>query len=319
MSGDTTVFVPRETRWPAFFAATISRPWKQLGSKTNLMIVSRSGPSATWRLAESIDLFSPSGPVILSAPAVDADGYDVIDQPALTPPARWLGDLAAYYGSWKDTGRAPGNDLFSTGQMTTGKGRELTTNHQGTVLDDGGVTVTYRFAAPSLASQWVFGARGAPISCGSVLEYATYRPVAGLLHQSADRQGWGATIAPGSCSSIVTTFDYPVCVFEDFQSGASLGVIGDPDVVSANVGYPPSRVAGTVTIEGAGADDASEITRSPIRPPVARASADSCRPVGGRNLSDGRSATFLPLAAAGPRNDSTTPAVAGSRRSSGRR
>lgn len=228
-----TVFVPRQTTWPAYFAAEVScQPGASPGMATDLLLVTRASPEATWKLALEIGNDDSQLSQTLPPPQTDPEGYDLATAPAPKgPTSSWLGELAQYYYSWREDGSAPTGSPFAPGALTTEMGPELKPHPEGALVDGGDIRGTYRFTAED---QWLVGFGGWPVVCGDVYESMTDTALSGTLYQAQNRYQWGADVPPGTYKRVVTVEDVEVCIFPE---ASALGVYGDPITVVGDSGY----------------------------------------------------------------------------------
>jgi hypothetical protein len=166
-------------------------------------------------------------------PQTDPEGFDLATSPPAPkgPTSNWLGELAQYYLSWKEEGTQPTGSPFAPGALTTEMGPQLKAHREGALVDGGDIRGTYRFTPED---QWLVGFGGWPVVCGDVYETVTDTALSGTLFQAQNRNQWGADVAPGTYTSVVTVYDVEVCIFPD---ASALGVYGDPITVIGETGY----------------------------------------------------------------------------------
>ncbi len=228
-----TVFVPRQSAWPEYFAAEVAcQPGAGPGKATDLLLATRTSPETTWHLAFEIGNDNRQVTQTLPPPETDPEGFDLATTPAPKgPTSDWLGDLAQYYASWKDVGASPAGSPFAPGALTTEMGPALTAHPQGALVDGGDIRGTYRFTPED---QWLVGFGGWPVVCGDVYETVTDSALSGTLFQAQSRSQWGADVPPGTYQSVVSVYDVEACIFPD---ASVLGVYGDPITVIGETGY----------------------------------------------------------------------------------
>jgi hypothetical protein len=223
-----TVFVPRQTTWPAYFGFSVSAvPLTRIGAATAFLVATRAGPTDSWKIAFVIGGSGSQPNFVIPPPNADAQGYDAVPTALGQPAGTWFGQLTNYYATWKDTGKAPSPAAFAPGVLTTQQGQQMASRPQGYVSDDGVASSTYRYSGPSSAHQWSIGIAGVPMVCGDISESVTYLPREGGLLHPADRYGWGPQVAPGDYQSVVIGYDFSVCVFPSYSGPYPLGVIGN--------------------------------------------------------------------------------------------
>lgn len=231
------VFVPPPSMYTNYFAAAISAsPSTNAAAVTDLLVMTRTRAGSRWRISwvtggqEFRDsMFVPQP---LSVPA----GYDAFDWLGNDMNA-WLGDLAAYYTSWKNTGHPPVPDAFTSGYLTDEKGEELTARHQNSLTLDGSARQTFTFKAPPDSDQWLLGYGGVGTMCGNITEVVTDHAVSGGLVQDPNRLNWGPGVPPGIYRSIATTFVYSVCVYNDLGDLNAFHVFGNENGVAGEQGF----------------------------------------------------------------------------------
>jgi hypothetical protein len=232
-----TVYVPRQTTWPAYFGASISVvPPTTAGAATAFIIVTRSGLDEPWKLAFSIGDANRADAISVPPPTLDADGYGVVTAAPMTPTAQWFSELTSYYRSWKDGGVAPDSSILASGPLTTVVGAQLAQHPQGYSGDGGRIFGHYQFQSPDSDQQWLLGLEGIPMVCGTVREMVANIPAQGTLVQTRDRYGWGPDVAPGTYPFITTDYDSPVCIYQQVAGYPGLAAFGTPGYQVASVG-----------------------------------------------------------------------------------
>jgi hypothetical protein len=214
---NVTVFLPRQSRYPVFFMAEVlaapTGRTEPAGNVTAVMFVTRASAAQPWRIASQLfdDAYAPST-LALPPPMVDQNGYD-LPAPAAEANAAltWPALLAAYYLHLKDYGVPAAQSRFAPGTLTTGT--DLAANRQGSV--SGGVVKHFSFAAAPLGGPWVFEENGAIEVCADINEYETFtwaRPHTVFEQIDGIKPNWGPDLNSGLYSSIVTTWERPVCI-----------------------------------------------------------------------------------------------------------
>jgi hypothetical protein len=241
-ANSVTVFVPRQDSWPIYFGAGISAvPPPSLGQTTDFLIFTKDSPASTWRISFVIGDAATSDDLTLPPPAVDGQGYDTVTAVSGSSPTTWLGSLANYYRSWKDTGAAPSNSAFVSNSLTSGQGQQMAEHPQGYIGDDGEVVNHYEFTAPPSSEQWLIGIGGNPMVCGTDHETVLNTPHGnGRLYQTPNRQNWGPEVAPGFHAAISLDWGYPVCIYSGYNGPQMLGALGDLGTIFSQSGTPPS-------------------------------------------------------------------------------
>jgi hypothetical protein len=225
---DLNVFIPQATRYPRWFAATVrSSRSGPPNAATDLMVLTKSTGMSPWRIAFITGSLDATNTLVVPPPYPSPSGYDVISYIGNPAPSTWLGDLASYYATWKDTGHAPRPNRFDPGSMTDQKGLELTQNRQDST--DGYARQTFAFVPPSSSQQWMVGFGEIALMCGNITEISTDTALGVGLNQNASRYNWGPEIAPGRYRSISENWVYPVCVYSDSAHRGKFHVFGNLD------------------------------------------------------------------------------------------
>ncbi len=225
--------VPLQQAYPLYFLAEIRtteyvdtasglsahEPWIEL------QILVKQTAHAPWQLRFDTGYNSGNAsPPTLFTFNVTPDGYNPTPtQPTPVPVARFLPLLAAYWQSFKDRGRAPVPSSFVDDGYTSGVGKQFAEHRTGSVY--AGHRDTFRFGVDPKVGSWQFAVGGGfPFVCGAVRDVATFKPVGGLLNQSADESNYGIPLRPGRYRSIVTTADHLTCVY---ARGQALDAVGN--------------------------------------------------------------------------------------------
>ncbi|HWJ30956.1 MAG TPA: hypothetical protein VNR59_01335, partial [Gaiellaceae bacterium] len=232
--------VPLEQGYPLYFLSEIRttqyvntasgltslEPWIEL------QILVKQTEQASWRLRFDTGYNSGgNSPPTLFTFDFTPDGYNPAPtEPTPVPVGRFLPLLAAYWQSFKDKGRAPVPTPFVDDGYTSGVGKQFAEHRTGSVY--AGHRDTFRFGADSQVGPWQFAVGGGfPFVCGAVRDIATFKPVGGLLDQSADESNYGIPLRPGRYRRIVTTADHLTCVF---ARGQALDAVGN-DIYTPSV------------------------------------------------------------------------------------
>lgn len=224
--------VPLQTEYPLYFLSEIltmrdidaanGLPVKQ--AWTELQILTKGSEQAPWRLAfdSGYNLANGATPSMLpfDLAAIGPTGQPGPRElynppPKQTPPAppeQFLPLLAAYWQSFRNTGRAPTATLFVSDGYTSGVGKQFAQRRQGSIY--AGHRDTFRFSAAPALGTWQFSAVGGyPLLCGTIRDLETSVPVKGLLVQNADESNYGVPLRTGEYRRIVTTGDHETCVY----------------------------------------------------------------------------------------------------------
>jgi hypothetical protein len=225
--------VPLQQAYPLYFLSevrtteyvdtasglTAVEPWVEL------QVLVKQAADAHWQLRFDTGYNSANGsPPTLFTFNVTPDGYNPAPtQPTPVPVQRFLPLLAAYWQSFKDKGRAPVPTSFVDDGYTNGVGKQFAEHRTGTVY--AGHRDTFRFGVDPRVGSWEFAVGGGfPFVCGAVRDVATFKPVGGLLFQSADESNYGIPLRPGEYRTIVTTADHLTCVY---ARGQALDAVGN--------------------------------------------------------------------------------------------
>ena len=252
--------VPLQQGYPLYFLAEIrtteyvnaanglvaQEPWIEL------QILTKASAQASWMLSFDTGYNDANGgtPSLLpfdlaaagpSAPAGGQEAYNVTVQRAPPVPAnRFLTLLAAYWQSYKDTGHAPAQSAFISDGYTSGVGKQLARNRQGSVY--AGHRDTFRFAHDAAAGTWEFSAGGGyPLLCGAVRDLATFTPLKGFLYQNLDESNYGVPLPSGYYRRITTTAEHETCVY---VAQGGLDAVGNTIYTSRVTGAFAKRAPG---------------------------------------------------------------------------
>ena len=225
--------VPLQQAYPLYFLSEVRtteyvdtagglmdlEPWVEL------QVLVKQTAKAPWQLRFDTGYNSgDKSPPTLLFFNVTPDGYNPApSQPTPAPVQRFLPLLAAYWQSFKDKGRAPAPSLFVDDGYTSGVGKQFAEHRTGTVY--AGHRDTFRFGVDPRVGSWEFAVGGGfPLVCGAVRDVATFKPVGGLLFQSADESNYGIPLHPGEYRTITTTADHLTCVY---ARGQTLDAVGN--------------------------------------------------------------------------------------------
>jgi len=228
---DMSVFVPRQTSYPASFMAEVATTNAGTPSIENVVVV-RNSAADSWRLAVENVVTFPSGQLHLDAPVADAGGYDAAPTASPAASATLFRQLATYWQSWKNTGAAPSPSPFDSGAFTTGKGAELAAHPQDQ-LQDNGLFGHYDYAYDTGDAVYTFAVNGGwSVSCSAVRHTTLFTPRSGdLAVQDPARHNWGPTLAPGSYDALTERHVEQSCIFVPTNGSALPFVAGDTNAV----------------------------------------------------------------------------------------
>lgn len=226
--------VPLQQAYPLYFLSEIITQYKVASQSTpqygmELQIITKANPSAPWQLSlatgyDEVDGSQPSPLGMNAVPVAPAPpshiSYSYNPPPNSTPiiPAsQYLPELAAYWQSWKTTGKAPANPLFVDDGGTSGFGAQIAQSPQDQYDQ-------YDFHVDPNDPQWIFSdPQGQPIVCGTVVDTAKNKANPGALIQNASRTNWGMQLPQGAYYSITSQVIHQTCVL---PSGNQLDAYG---------------------------------------------------------------------------------------------
>lgn len=237
--GPISVFVPRQTTYPARFmveAATTRSPnipW------TEVMVFIRASAHARWTLDLDTGWERPAGvaPVLRQA-GTDTQGFDPRPSPSTQAQARTVeAALVTYWQAAKREGRVPEPNPFQPGPWTNDMAARLAEHPQGTIQANGLIGHN-SYSTEGGGRLYAFtDSRGNEIACGVVLEKVvdTAGP-GGAPYQNTDRTNWGPDLRPGPYRSITMVNQWQTCFI--LSPGA------DPALVLGGDGLNESRTTG---------------------------------------------------------------------------
>lgn len=190
-----TVFVQRQTSFPAFFfaqaaTAPVGKPAQVI---VWTVVFDRESIARPWQAV----LYSgysvpfseiPAGAQVVQSASTDEDGFDVGTFEALAPPVTTLpAQLAAYWQHWRDHDDAPATTTLAPGTWTTEWAPNLTKQKQGGIGLEG--LLEHYLYHPGPAKQlWSIPLRGYEMACGVVQEqFILTSPHGGYILQSLSR------------------------------------------------------------------------------------------------------------------------------------
>jgi hypothetical protein len=222
------VLVPRQTSYPARFLAEVATTAVDGGPTTEVLVVVRRSPTASWTLALDTGwstVTSPPGD--LSEPLEDAAGLDLPPTASAHAAARRARQrLAAYWQQAKDAGAVPPSGPFVAGPWTTGRAAELAAHPQGGVQGNGLLGTTKVWVSPKDPLYEFSSPGGGDLACGVVwTQSLNYGGPQGYPYQPADRSNWGPEVPPGTYREMTTSYQWQSCMFVD-PSGQSISVLG---------------------------------------------------------------------------------------------
>jgi hypothetical protein len=211
---DLKTIVPLQQSYPIYFLAEIRttnhvttpsgsvdvEPWMEI------QILTKASSASAWRLSFDTGFngvngaapptlpfdLAPAGP---TTPRGGRELYNPAPRRAAAVPAnRFLALLAAYWQSYKDTGRAPARSAFVPNGYMSGVGERLAQQRQGSLY--AGHRENFSFTADPRAGSWEFSLAGYPMVCGSVVDHSTNTALGGFLNQNPDESNYGIPLPP---------------------------------------------------------------------------------------------------------------------------
>lgn len=228
--------VPLQRAYPLYFLAEV-RTNEYVNTANGLVakeawmelqVLTKASAQTSWKLSFDSGYTNADGstPPFLAfdlSAGGDQEQYNPAVQRAPPVPAsRFLPLLAAYWQSYKDTGRAPAKSAFVSAGYASAVGRQFAQNREGSVY--AGHRDTFRFAYEPGAGTWQFSAYGGyPFVCGAVADVATFTPLKRFLYQNPDESNYGIPLRSGFYRKIVTTADHQTCVYVEPAGLESVG------------------------------------------------------------------------------------------------
>lgn len=253
-----SVMVPRQGSLPAQFLAQVTTAAGATGGAQgtvlqDLLVFARPRVQEPWRaMFEIAYQGSPLLPVLVPDAGPVNDQFAVpARRPSWMDPAAIPGLLAAYWQSWRDTGRPPPRSPFADGYETTQRGQLLAGEHnriRGSGIDD-----HERFVVDSNDAVWQFSAvLVSNLYCFTIRGTYDERPSppGGLLPQPASRLAYGGALPPGRYSRIVTERAWETC--------ALIPVSNEPN------GYTGPIPSGSIVLIGDPGDEDVGMRGSPV-------------------------------------------------------
>ena len=203
-----------------------------LGPWEVIEVLTKDDMTDSWRVAFATGFsnVNASANVVPFRAPPGAGLYDNV--PTIQPPVptdQLPGLLAAYWQSFKDTGKAPHDTPFLSGTDSSDFGAYLAQTPQGTAVTNTHSRVTFAYSAdPSEDGIWSFPVQPGDdlVTCSTVRVVATYVPDgSSVLVQGANRV-FGAGLAPGRYSSIEDTTIHETCIVTASDGLAVFGTEG---------------------------------------------------------------------------------------------
>jgi hypothetical protein len=223
------IYVPRQTSWPVRFLAEVPtasavRPFLEF------LILSRTSAKSRWHVVYDTGFTWTGGASVSPDPGVfDEHGYDVV------PAGEVRADdavpyLARYWQAWRDDASPPAAlPPFAPGVWTTEYGQSIA-GRQGRLGDNGlPERIAYGDERAPAGEVWTFGVWGKELVCSPMHQTTTWT---GPAHQDANRQKWGADLAPGVYRSVTAEILREPCVLVPRASGSVVAFGADRWVIN---------------------------------------------------------------------------------------
>ena len=222
-------FVPRQTRYPAFFVAEAQTeygsPWVEL------LVFTKRRAADRWLVTEDSGFGPmPGHEARLFAPLVGPGGFNVSIDDAIAPDQRDRAleaapKLAALWQQATNTGQVPATTRFDLHGDSLTRVKKIA-SHRQDALQSTGLFAHYSFyVSPSDPLFEVTGQYGDEFACQPIREKATYTPRPGeVILQDKQQDNWGALLAPGTYPKIIEEDVWETCflVPEDPHSPATI-------------------------------------------------------------------------------------------------
>lgn len=224
---NAAVYVPRQRVWPIRFLAEVATT-SAAQPFLEFLVFARTSAKSRWQVVYDTGFSGRSGAAVSPDPGVfDRRGYDVV--PAAEIPADdAVPHLARYWQAWRDGGTAAALPPFAPGAWTTEYAQTIA-DRQDQVGANGLPEHTVYGDRPAPAGElWTFGVWGELLVCSPMHQTTTWR---GRAHQDANRQKWGADLAPGVYSSVTAEILREPCVLVPKSPGALVAFGADRWVI----------------------------------------------------------------------------------------
>ena len=222
-----SIFVPRQTVYPAVFLAEVETTL--LGDPyLQYLVIARQSLATPWEVVADP---GESGTRRLDQPQVGPGGFD----DAATPSASSTdlpSELAFYWHTWTEEGRAPAPSPFARGQWTAQAGARFAKQPSGSWDSHNGLMGYYGFEGGGGNEVWSFGTATGAITCGVVRWQTVWTYPGGGPHQDSARRNWGPSVAAGTYQYMADTEIMQPCFIQ--RAGAPTVVtsgLGDPDTI----------------------------------------------------------------------------------------
>jgi hypothetical protein len=246
-----SLFLTRQTGFPAYFLAQAVARIPATSSQGGLitLVFQRAAATAPWTVIvdSQQQLVTTNDPSLdVSRANVDQDGFDIAVPVLVRGGSAVLpADLARYWESWAENGRAPKSTPLLPGFWTTEHGPGIWQQEHQLLA---GYITRYRYHVANSNNAWeapanVAGAGGPglpggfELSCGTSTETATFTsPVAGGVYQPPQRDVFPPALAPGYYSKVVVGKASSPCFMS--YPGGKTAVIGAVPIEVSVTGYP---------------------------------------------------------------------------------
>jgi hypothetical protein len=227
---DTSVFVPRQTSYPATFVAEAQTQNFGRFYWAELLVFTKNRPGAPWRVTEESGFGPPPGVAPrLGAPVTDADGFD---QPVpLTQHERArhaAADLASLWQRAKLSGQIPADNEFDLSGQTLHRLGEIAAHRQDEIQVNGLLGHYSFYTSPADRLVEVMDSAGFELACQPVRETVVYTPLHGSrIVQDRFRRNWGPEMAPGHYRRVISHDTWQTCFLVPSAPSGRIAVINN--------------------------------------------------------------------------------------------
>ena len=232
----SSAVVPLAKGYPADFLGEVEFALPDGSKGVELMVIERATPSDTWHVT-----LASGFPVDdqYAAEALDSTQWAGDVGTPLGADGKGLTELAALWQATKDGGKPAATDVFGDGSYFTGDYlKELAKTRQDAVQPNG-LRAHFSYAPDPSTRTFAVEASTGDLACGALKQTTTYAPSSGhVIKQDDARVAFGASLAPGSYTSVTETVEWEICIEQD--GGGKKVVLAwdqsfDPGVAGARV------------------------------------------------------------------------------------
>lgn len=212
----TAYFVPRQTRYPAFFVAEALA--EDPSAWVELLVFTKRRAGDPWLVTEDSGFGPlPGNMARLFVPLGQSSGFNVPIDDAADPDQRDRAfeaapKLAALWQQAANTGQVPATTRFDLYRESLTQVKKIA-NHRQDALQPTGLFAHYSFyVSPSDPLFEVAALYGDEIACQPIRERATYTPRPGeVILQDKKQNNWGSLLAPGTYPKITDEKVWETC------------------------------------------------------------------------------------------------------------